>query len=332
MMRHIEELLPLLTSPQKIFITTHYKPDGDAIGSSLGLYHYLIRNGHEVTVVSPSEIPDFLQWMPGIEQVLNFESEPKMAEKALTNCDYIFCLDFNNLSRIKNLENLLRSATQPKVLIDHHLEPESSVFHYGISLPEKSSTCEMIYDFILLDNGGQKINTEIMQCLYSGTMTDTGSFRFPSTTASVHLMIADFKRRGFDHSVIHDRIFDNWSAQRMRFLGFVLSERMEVYPLQKTGLITISQEDIHKYSDNVGATEGMVNYPLGIAGIEKSILLIERKDEVKLSFRSKGDIDVALFTRTYFNGGGHKNAAGGQSKESLKDTKNKIINLLNLKN
>jgi len=329
-MLDISAALPLLDSPKKIFITTHHKPDGDALGSSLGLYHYLIQKGHSVTVVSPSEVPDFLQWMPGIETVLNFESEPKQALQVLSDCDLIFCLDFNSLSRIKAMEAALREAPQPKILIDHHLLPEADVFIYGVSAPEKSSTCEMIYDFILLDKGADLLNEAIMQCLYTGMMTDTGSFRFSSTTGSVHTMVADFKSRGFQHSLIHDQIYDSWSEKRMRFLGFVLYEKMEIYPEQKTGLIAISNEEIKRLGSGTADTEGMVNYPLSIAGIEKSILIIERKDEVKLSFRSKGTIDVSSFAREHFNGGGHLNAAGGQSKESLEQVKTKIKNLLHL--
>lgn len=329
-MLDISAALPLLDAPKKIFITTHHKPDGDALGSSLGLYHYLIQKGHSVTVVSPSEIPDFLQWMPGIETVLNFETEAKAALKVLADCDLIFCLDFNNIGRIKLMEQALRAATQPKILIDHHLIPEEEVFQFGISLPDKSSTCEMVYDFILLDNGAEKLNEPIMQCLYTGLMTDTGSFRFPATTGSVHTMVADFKNRGFKHSIIHENIFDSWTEKRLRFLGYILYKKMQIFPEQKTGIIVISKEELKTYGSGTGDTEGMVNYPLSITGIEKSVLIIERNDEVKLSFRSKGAIDVSSFSRTHFNGGGHFNAAGGQSKESLEEVENKIKTLLHL--
>lgn len=329
-MLNIEVALPFLDAPKKIFITTHHKPDGDALGSSLGLYHYLIQKGHSVTVVSPSEIPDFLQWMPGIETVINFESEAKQALKVLADCDLIFCLDFNNLSRIKSMESALRAAPQPKILIDHHLLPELAAFEYGVTDPEKSSTCEMVYDFIFLDNGAEKLNTAIMQCLYTGLMTDTGSFRFPATTASVHLMVADFKNRGFEHSIVHQNVFDCNTEKRLRFLGFVLYEKMQIFPAQKTGLIVISNEEIKRLGSGTGDTEGMVNYPLSITGIDKSILIIERNEEVKLSFRSKGNIDVSTFARENFNGGGHFNAAGGQSKEPLLEVENKIKTLLQL--
>lgn len=330
-MKNIREVLPLLQEPKKIFITTHHKPDGDALGSTLGLYHFLIQQGHLPTVVSPSEVPDFLLWMPGIERVLNFESEPKQALKALAEADLIFCLDFNNLSRINNLEEPVTRATQPKILIDHHLRPDEAVFAYGMSEPEKSSTCEMVYDFIKITGNEKYISNEVSQCLYTGLMTDTGSFRFPITTAAVHEMIADLKHRGLEHAIIHQHIYDSWSAERMRFLGYVLYEKMQIFPEQNIGIIALSLEDQNKFKISTGDTEGMVNYPLSIEDVTMSVLLTEKKDEVRMSFRSKGNIDVSTFASTNFNGGGHFNAAGGRSKESLTDTLVKLKSLLNIK-
>lgn len=326
-MEHIEAALPLLQEPKKIFITTHHKPDGDALGSSLGLYHYLLQKGHQPVVVSPSEVPDFLAWMPGIETVLNFESEPKQCQKVLAEADLIFCLDFNRLDRVKSFTELLAEATQPRVLIDHHLHPDTAVFAYGMSNPEKSSTCEMIYDFIRLDGGSELISNEIGQCLYTGVMTDTGSFRFPVTTASVHEMLADLKHRGLEHAVIHQRIYDSWSAERMRFLGYVLYEKMEIFPEQHIGIIALSLTDMQKFKTATGDTEGMVNYPLSIENVNIAILLTEKKEEVRMSFRSKGNIDVSAFAAEHFNGGGHFNAAGGRSTDTLENTVLKLKQL-----
>jgi bifunctional oligoribonuclease and PAP phosphatase NrnA len=329
-MKNIREVLPLLQEPKKIFITTHHKPDGDALGSTLGLYHFLIQQGHKPTVVSPSEVPDFLMWMPGIDTVLNFESEPKQALKVLAEADLIFCLDFNSLSRIKLMEEPLALATQPKVLIDHHLRPDEACFAYGMSEPEKSSTCEMVYDFIRIAGGEKYINNEVSQCLYTGLMTDTGSFRFPITSAAVHEMIADLKHRGLEHAVIHQYIYDSWSADRMRFLGYVLYEKMQIFPEQNIGIIALSLEDQKKFKISTGDTEGMVNYPLSIENVTMAVLLTEKKDEVRLSFRSKGNIDVSTFAATNFNGGGHFNAAGGRSGDSLDVTLKRLKELLNI--
>lgn len=319
----------LLRQPAKIFITTHYKPDGDAIGSALGLSHFLSARGHEVHVVVPSAVPDFLSWLPGIETVLNYESEPRDAEAALKQADLIFCLDFNQLGRVgPGMQPVLEQAQQPKILIDHHLQPDTQAFQYGISEPEKSSTCEMIYDFILLNEGQNEISSSIMQCLYTGIMTDTGAFRFPSAGASVHRMVADFKSRAFRHELVHDEIYDTWSANRMRFLGYVLYRKMDLFPEHGLSIIALSKREMDEHKIQSGDTEGIVNYPLSIRGIRQSVFLTEQPDGIKLSFRSKGAVDVASFAREYFEGGGHYNAAGGRSSLDLQATISKLKSLL----
>lgn len=318
-MRSVQDIFPLLNEPKKIFITTHHKPDGDAIGSMLALKLYLEKKQHAVTAVSPSEIPDFLSWMPEVCQLLNYEAEPKECESGLKNADFIFCVDFNDFKRTKHLDNLLLEATQPKIMIDHHLFPKE-VWDYGMSDPAKSSTCEMVYDFINLAGDNNLIDEPIAQCLYTGLLTDTGSFRFPSTSESTHLMAADLKRKGLKHSFIHEQINDSWSLRRMQFLGYVLLEKMIILPQYKTGIIALSKKDMRLFDITTGDTEGLVNYPLSIAGIRFAMLATERTDEVKLSFRSKGDFDVSQFARMYFNGGGHFNAAGGNSSKTLDET------------
>ncbi len=318
-MRSIQDAFPLLQTPRRIFITTHHKPDGDAIGSMLGLYHYLVKKGHKVTPVSPGEIPDFLQWIPGVKQMLNYEAQPKESLAALQDAELIFCLDFNDYSRTKHLENALAEATQPKILIDHHLFPKP-YWDFGMSIPEKSSTCEMVFDFINLFHDNALIDTDIAECLYTGVMTDTGSFRFPVTSASVHLMIGNLLQHGLDHTKIHENIYDSWSEGRMRFLGYVLLEKMEVFHNYHAALICLSKKDMGTYGVQSGDSEGLVNYPLSIANIKFATLITERNDEVKMSFRSKGSFDVSSFARQYFDGGGHFNASGGRTKTSFKET------------
>jgi phosphoesterase RecJ-like protein len=318
-MRPIQDAFPLLQSPKKIFITTHHKPDGDAIGSMLGLAHYLTKKGHDVSPVSPGEIPDFLEWMPGTKGILNYEAKPEASLAALVNADLIFCVDFNDYSRTKHLEQALAAATQPKILIDHHLFPKP-VWDYGTSLPEKSSTCEMVFDFINHCDDNALIDLDIAACLYTGLMTDTGSFKFPITSAAVHIMAADLIGRGLDHTRIHEQVYDSWSESRMRFLGYVLIERMEVFRKYNSALITLSRKDMNLFGIQSGDSEGLVNYPLSIAGIKFAALITERTDEVKMSFRSKGDFDVSSFARNYFDGGGHFNASGGRTKTSLAET------------
>lgn len=318
-MRPVQDIFPFLQESKKIFITTHHKPDGDAIGSMLALKLYLEKKQHSVTAVSPSEIPDFLCWMPEVCSLLNYEAEPKLCEEGLKQADLIFCVDFNDFKRTKHLDGLLTEATQPKVMIDHHLLPKE-VWDYGVSNPAKSSTCEMVYDFINLAGDNGLIDESLAQCLYTGLLTDTGSFRFPATSESSHLMAADLKRKGLQHSFIHEQINDSWSLKRMQFLGYVLLEKMVILPQYKTGIIALSRKDMKLFDITTGDTEGLVNYPLNIAGIRFSMLATERSDEIKLSFRSKGDFDVSALARTHFNGGGHFNAAGGTSQKTLEET------------
>jgi bifunctional oligoribonuclease and PAP phosphatase NrnA len=315
----IQDAFPLLQTPRKIFITTHHKPDGDAIGSMLALSHYLVKKGHTVSAVSPSEVPEFLRWMPGNETLINYEEHTAIATTAIKNADVIFCLDFNDFNRTKHLEQLLADATQPKILLDHHLFPKP-VWDYGMSIPEKSSTCEMVYDFINLSGDNALIDKNIAACLYVGAMTDTGSFKFPATTASVHLMIADLLKTGINHTAIHEDVYDAWSESRMRFLGYVLIERMQIFHKYNAALITLSRKDMNLFNVKNGDTEGLVNYPLSIAGIKFATLITERGDEVKMSFRSKGLFDVSNFARLYFDGGGHFNASGGRSKSTFDET------------
>lgn len=323
-MNPIEDFYPLLTTPANIVITTHQKPDGDAMGSSLGLYHFLVKLGHSVTVISPTNWANFLDWMPGREHVIDFEKNKEKSAALISAANYIFCLDFNILHRTKNMEKLLEQAPGQRILIDHHEQPQVAVFSYGISIPAKSSTCEMVYDFIMGSGHGDAISIESAQCLYTGLMTDTGSFRFPSATASVHTMVAHLKSLGLKHTSIHDNIYDSFLENRLRFTGFVLLNRMEVFYEYNTALIAISKSDLQRFQIQTGDTEGLVNYPLSIQGIRMAACVIDRDEERKWSFRSKGDIDVNTFARTYFEGGGHFNAAGGRSSDSLTETVEKF--------
>ena len=318
-MHSISEIYGQITSPRNIVITMHQKPDADAMGSSLGLYHFLIQFGHTITVISPTNWASFLNWMPGCKSVLDYERDTEKSNKIIDNAEWIFCLDYNTISRTKRMEDKLTKATAQRILIDHHQEPQTEVFAYGVSDTTKSSTAEMIYDFIVDSGYSDKINKEVAECLYAGAMTDTGSFRFPSTTASVHRMIAGLKDKGLQHSIVHEALFDNFSENRFRFIGNVLLNRMEVFYEYNTALIAIPQMDLIKYDIKTGDTEGLVNFPLSIEGIKLAAIIIDRGEERKCSFRSKGAFDVNSFARKYFNGGGHYNAAGGSSKESLED-------------
>lgn len=323
-MQPIKNIFPLLTQPKDVVITMHQKPDGDAMGSTLALYHFLNKLGHTCTVISPTNWASFLNWMPGCKQVIDYESQPAKADLLIDMADLIFCLDFNVLSRTKRMEEELKNAKGLRILIDHHREPQNEVFTYGISDVNKSSTAEMVYDFIMASGHANLIDTSIGECLYAGVMTDTGSFRFPSTTASVHKMVAHLKEIGLEHSHVHEELFDNFLEERFRFIGHVLLNRMEVFYEYNTALISIPQSDLIKYNVKTGDTEGLVNYPLSISGIKLAAVIIDRGEERKSSFRSKGGFDVNTFARKYFNGGGHFNAAGGFNKEPLEEVVNKF--------
>ncbi|GAB3417883.1 bifunctional oligoribonuclease/PAP phosphatase NrnA [Niabella aquatica] len=298
----------------------HQKPDGDAMGSALGLRGFLKKLGHEVSVISPTNWASWLNWMPGCEGVLNFEKYHDRAVELLNQADYLFCLDFNIFHRTKNLASVLAGLDCIKVLIDHHEQPDTPSFNYGISDITKSSTCEMVYDFIV-DSGNDKLlDASIAQCLYAGVVTDTGSFRFSSTHASVHYMVARLMEAGLNHTQVHSHLFDNFLENRLRFIGHILSNRMEFFYEYNTALIAVTKQDLLKYEIKTGDTEGLVNYPQSVQGIKLVGLVIDRDEERKWSFRSKGDFDCNTFARRYFNGGGHFNASGGNTKDSLQQT------------
>ncbi len=327
-MQAIEDFFPQLSTQNNIVITCHQKPDGDAMGSTLGLYHFLIQLNQKVTVISPTNWADFLNWMPGVELVLDYEANKPLAQSIIDKADIIFCLDFNVLSRTRNMASVLAKAKCIKVLIDHHQEPQIQAFNFGVSNTSKSSTCEMVYDFIVQSGNSHLINIAIAECLYTGVMTDTGSFRFPSTTASVHTMVAALKETGFKHTLVHDNIYDNFLENRLRFIGFVLQNRMEVFYEYNTALMFVYSSDLMKYNIKTGDTEGLVNYLLTIQGIKFGAIVVDRDEERRWSFRSKGNFDVNTFARKYFEGGGHFNASGGRSDEGVDATVKKFINIL----
>lgn len=318
-MQSIDQFFPQLNTPAKAVITMHQKPDGDAMGSALGLYHFLVAMGYEATVISPTNWANFLDWMPGVDKVIDFEQQKEKSIGIINSADMIFCLDFNVLHRTKHMEQPLLKADCIKILIDHHEQPQVDAFTYGISNTAKSSTCEMVYDFIVDSGNAAKLNNDIAECLYTGVMTDTGSFRFPATTASVHRMIANLKDIGLTHTRVHDHVYDNFLENRLRFIGHALVNRMEVLYEYNTALMYITRADLQRFNIKTGDTEGLVNYLLTIQGIKFGALVVDRDGERKWSFRSKGAFDVNTFARKHFNGGGHMNAAGGGSYDSLEE-------------
>lgn len=320
------ELKELLSTPRKVAIVAHKNPDGDAVGSSLGLYHYLVDKGHDVTAVMPNDYPDFLKWMPGTDGIVFHEGNEKNAEAIVNDCEVLFCLDFNTPNRAFGLENVIRSSDNVKVMIDHHPQPDGFV-DYMLSDISSCSTAQLIHRFAEM-MGDSIPNKESGECLYAGIMTDSGSFRYPSTTSETHRIVADLMDLGVDNSMVYDRVYNTSSEQRLRLLGYCIDDNLTVINEYGAAFISLSLEEKKRFNFQKGDTEGTVNYPLSIEGINFSVIFIEAEDMVKMSFRSIGEFDVNQFARTNFDGGGHRNAAGGRSDLSLQKTIEKFVGLL----
>lgn len=319
-MLSLSELKSLLATPQKIVITTHHKPDGDAMGSSLGLYAYLIQKGHHVKVITPTDYPYFLHWLPNNSDVIIYTEEQEKCNAYVEQASLIFCLDFNTLSRINELGEVIRAAGGYKLMIDHHLDPEDfdDYRHWNINA---CAAAQLVYDFIVNElEDGTFMNKDIATCLYTGLMTDSGSFRFQSATSSVYRIAADLIDIGAEHWRIHQLVYDNATENRLRFLGHCLSNKLEIIKDLNTAIITVNSEELKLYDIVTGDTEGIVNYALSVNGIRLAAFIIERKDKVKLSLRSTGDFPANEICRKYFDGGGHRNAAGGVSPVGLLET------------
>ena len=324
----ILEITAELAKADNIVIVPHKGPDGDAMGSTLGLMHFLRDKGHKATVIAPNDYPHFLKWLPGNEEVLIYESQKEESDKLIAEAQIVFTLDFNHLSRCGDMQDALVASDAVFVMIDHHQEP-SDYAHYTYSDSNMSSTCEMVYRFIEKLRASKKITPEIATCLYTGIMTDTGSFRFSSTSSDTHRAIADLIDKGADNSQIHNNIYDTNSENKLQLMGTAL-QNIRVNKELRTAYITLTQEELDKHNFKKGDTEGFVNYGLSLDGIIFAVIFIENHndDMIKISFRSKGDFDVNKFARAHFEGGGHINAAGGKSTMSMNDTVVKFNRLL----
>lgn len=314
-------------APLKIVITTHHKPDGDAMGSSLALYAILEKLGHSVRVITPSDYAVFLHWLPGHEEVLIYEGHEDQASTLAHEADMIFCLDFNDLSRINEFGDVVRESKATKILIDHHREPKGFE-DYRLWTIDTSSTAELIFDFIEAGGWLHLVDKHVANCLYTGMMTDTGSFRFNSAGASTHRKVAHLIDTGMDHALAHQRVYDHFSLKRSRLMGYVLYKKLQVFEEYKTALVTLSREELQEFDVQTGDTEGFVNFGLGIDGVVFSVLIIDRTKLVKMSFRSQGTFACNEFASEHFNGGGHLNASGGASEMSLEETTQKFLELL----
>lgn len=319
----IEKIQSLIESANRITIVTHISPDGDALGSALGLCEYLTHSGKNVTVTVPNQFADFLAWLPGADKILVYEEQKTKTEAALMQCDLLFALDFNTLSRIGGMNAVVKNLSCQKILIDHHVDPDTFC-NVILSYPKIASTSELVFRLLSAMNKLSDMTLACAECLYTGMMTDTGAFTYNSNNPEIYSIIADLLKKGIDKDAIYTKVYSTYSADRMKLMGYMLSRKMEVFPEYHTAIITLSQEELDSFHYKEGDTEGFVNIPLSINGIVFSVLVKDGKDLVKLSFRSRGTFPVNKLAATLFNGGGHINAAGGESYDTLENTVKKL--------
>jgi len=327
--KDILQIKKLLFGHKDIVIIVHYNPDGDAIGASLALMMYLQQNGHRVHILAPNPYPDFLEWMPKCETILLATENHKLCIEKIQTADIIFCIDFNTLKRTGTLQKALEESTSPKILIDHHINPDTS-FDIMYSIPETtSSACELIYNFIVNIMDGEKfMNKQIAECLYVGIITDTGSLSYSCNNESTYHILGNLFQYGIDGENIHLKVYDTYSESRIKLLGYCLAERLTVLDEFATSFIYLTKEDLTKYNYKQGDTEGIVNYGLSINTVRFTALFSERDDRIRVSFRSKGDFNVNDFAVKHFKGGGHKNASGGNSYITMDETISQFKSLL----
>jgi len=314
-------IIKLLAPKPRVIITIHRGPDGDAIGSGLGWMHILANAGIHATVIAPDAYPNFLKWMPGNEHIIVYESERDKAEKAIGEAELIFCLDFNSPARMGNLAEAITSANKPMVVVDHHQQPDDFAQGYYID-EQASSTAEMIYRLTEMLNWEMHINHQAAMCLYTGIVTDTGSFRYVSVSPQVLRIAASLMEKGIDHTRIYREVFDSNTLDQLKLKGFALAEKLNVIHEAGTAYIALTEKELKRFNFQKGDTEGLVNYALSIKGVGVAAFFSESEGKVKISLRSKADYDVNELARKHFNGGGHVNAAGGMRIDTMKNTIN----------
>lgn len=318
-MQDINLLKAKFNSPSKIVITTHHKPDGDALGSSLGMANYLIKRGHEVNVITPSDYPKFLHWMKGNDDVLVYDPKNRVkTEQLIKQADVIITLDFSVLSRIHDLGEMVREAKGFKVNVDHHLNPENFA-DFTLWNTNAAATCELCYELIVALGDESLIDEDIAECLYAGIMTDTGGFMHPNTTKNIHEVVAKLIQHGANISKVSKEVYKKNSINRLRFLGYALSQNLEVIEDLRVAFFALPKSELEAYNSKTGDTEGLVDYALSIEGVTLAALFKEAEGGVKVSLRSIGEFPANQIAGDFFNGGGHRNAAGGKLETSLEE-------------
>ena len=327
-MEFTADLREVITLPRNTAIFSHRNPDGDAVGSALAMRHYLEQHGHKVHVMFPSDYPEEFETLPGAGECLIWDISTEECKQVLAKKDLIIMLDFNAWNRIDKMGEYGKHLPAKVIMIDHHLYPEP-IADFVFSDPDASSTCELVYRFMMGMGDGMKLNPKVGECIFTGLVTDTGSFRH-ATNPNVYRIAADLVERGVSDIAVQDRIFNSQKEKNLRLLGHCLTNRMELLPEYKTGIIWLTKRDYDDFQIQRGDTEGIVNYLLTLREVRLAIFVHNQPTVVKLSLRSKGDLDVQEMCRTHFNGGGHKNASGAHSYDSLKATLDKIKEILPL--
>lgn len=316
--KSIDKTISLINQSNNIVITTHLSPDGDAMGSTLALYHYLTKLNKNVQVLIPNSFPYYLKWMKGADEVINYEHKSDYANQLINKADLLFSLDYNIPKRIGFMGEVFEKSEVPKILIDHHLSP-GNCFDVMISYPQISSTCELVFRLLYQANEYDKMDKVIAESIYCGMMTDTGGFTFNSNNPETYEIISLLLKKGIDKDSIYAKVFNNFKEVRLRLLGYILSQRMKIYPEHHAALIWLSREDQQQFNFTKGDTEGFVNYPLSIEDIIFSVFIREDEELVKVSLRSQGEFPANEFAGKYFSGGGHLNASGGEFYGAIED-------------
>ncbi len=322
------EIKPLLSSKKKILIVGHTNPDGDALGSSLALYNFLKEEGFDLSVIVPTSYPGFLSWMPGQEKIRVYEKEKEICDALFDKAEVIFAMDHNKPSRLGIATKAFEKSKALKIMIDHHIDPDKKSYDLVFSTTKTTSTSELVFDFLAQYNQ-DLMNREIAECIYVGIMTDTGSFSYACNYEKTYRTVAELYKLGIDGVNIHRQVYDTFSESRIRLLGYCLSEKLVVKQNLNAAYISLTKSELERFNFNPGDMEGVVNYPLSIKRIRFAALFTEKEDKIRISFRSAGAFDVNIFARNHFNGGGHRNAAGGDSFLSMDKTLEKFERLLN---
>ncbi len=325
MIENVDSFKKIITDNDSFIITTHRGPDGDAMGSSMAMYNLLVNLKKDVKVIIPNSYPNFLSWLPNIENVINHEENNSNISNLISKVDVIIMLDFNDLSRIENLESYVTNSNAKKILIDHHQDPDLSICDLSFCDTTYSSTCELLY--MILNQAKFNLTKNIADCLYTGILTDTGSFKFSCTTKNTHISVGELISKGVNATEINNLIYNNYSHDRIKLLGHCLINKLKIYN-NSSAIISLSEEELKKFNFKKGDTEGIINYALSIKEVIFAVFIVEKDKVVKLSFRSLGNINVQDISKRYFDGGGHFNAAGAKSDLSLDKTIIKVENII----